>query len=152
MKILVNRIKDIVRELYKVMFTEIRQKMIRYSSPFDTAWNFKWNITELLKNLVYLHSITCDLNKFRYFRAKLHLHKPQPLGKFATARIFNWRTHATQLSMGKISLDNAIKFRGQLPWRKLVDDTWLNRILDDYRPPYITKHVSPTHSTSSVQT
>lgn len=48
------------RELYKVMFTEIRQKMIRYSNPFDIACNFKWNITELLKNLMYLHGITCD--------------------------------------------------------------------------------------------
>jgi len=70
-----------------VLFIEIRKKKKnKYFNPFDISCNFKWNIAELLENLEYLHGVTRrDLDKFQYFQPKLHLHKPQPLGKFAIA-------------------------------------------------------------------
>lgn len=54
------------------MFTEIHKKMIKYFNPLDISCNFKWNITELLENLEYLHGVTRrDLDKFRYFQTEI---------------------------------------------------------------------------------
>lgn len=72
----------------------VKKMKIKYLSPFDTPrvilnvislrfwriWSiYTWRNAGMIRT-------SSDISN------KLHLHKPQPLGKFTTARIFNWRT------------------------------------------------------------